>query len=76
MKKTRESIERKWRRMVEVMKAKADFKYAVLIENKKKKLEKSYEYEWERNEKRKAAYIRKKTEEYNRKMMNEIRELE
>lgn len=76
MKKTRESIERKWRRMVEVMKAKADFKYAVLIENKKKKLEKSYEYEWERNEKRKAAYIKKKTEEYNRKMMNEIRELE
>ena len=76
MKKTRESIERKWRRMVEVMKAKADFKYTVLIENKKKKLEKSYEYEWERNEKRKAAYLRKKTEEYNRKMMNEIRELE
>ena len=74
--KTVESIRIKWEKKVEEMKKKADFKYNILLQNRKKTLEKKYEYEWEKNERKKAAYIRKKEWEYNRKMLNEIREFE
>lgn len=47
-----------------------------MIQNKKNKLEDQYRYEWEKNERKKASYIRKKEEEYMRKMRNEIREFE
>lgn len=58
--KTVESIRIKWEKKVEEMKKKADFKYNILLQNRKKTLEKKYEYEWEKNERKKAAYIRKK----------------
>ena len=74
--KTKESIRIKWEKKAEDMRKKADFKYNILIQNRKKSLEKRYEYEWEKNERKKMAYIRKKEAEYKRKMQNEIRELQ
>lgn len=53
---------------------KADYKYSVLFQNRVKAFDKRIEYEKEKNEKKKAAYIRKKEWEYHRRMLNEIRE--
>lgn len=58
------------------MKKKADFKFNILLQNKKRKVEKNWEYEIEKNERKKISYINKKEAEYRRKMMNEIREFE
>lgn len=74
--KTKASIEAKWNKKVEDMKVKADFKYTILLQNRKKQFEKNFEYEVEKNERKKMSYIRKKELEYKRKMLNEIRELE
>lgn len=76
MKKSKETIKIKWEKKVEEMKKKADFKYNVLLSNRKTVYEKWWEYEVEKNERKKMAYIRKKEEEYKRKMRNEIREFE
>lgn len=58
------------------MRRKADFKYTVLAENQRKRASKFLEHELEKNERKKLSYIRKKEDEYKRKMLNEIRELE
>ena len=76
MKKNRYTITKKWESKLAEMRKKADIKFSVLIANKKKKFERKYEYEWEKNERKKASYIKKKEEEYKRKMLNEIRECE
>lgn len=55
---------------------KAEFKYDVLLQNKKRIIEKWREHEIEKNEKKKNSYIKKMEEKYRRSMMNEIRELE
>ena len=70
------SITKKWDLKVEEMKKKADFKFNILLQNKKRKVEKNWEYEIEKNERKKISYINKKEAEYRRKMMNEIREFE
>ncbi len=74
--KTKESIRKKWEVKVEQMKRKADFKYEILLQNRKKVYEVGWEHEIEKVERKKAAYIRKKEEEYKRRMLNEIREME
>ena len=74
--KTKESIRKKWELKVEQMKKKTDFKYEILLQNRKKVYEIGWEHEIEKVERKKAAYIRKKEEEYRRKMLNEIREME
>lgn len=76
MKKTEESIRAKREKKIEEMKVKADFKYSVILSNKKTRIEKAWDYEIEKVEKKKRAYIRKKEEFYMRKMRNEIRGLE
>lgn len=58
------------------MKRKADFKYTVLLKNKKSKYELGWEHEIEKMERKKLSEIRKKEERMKRKMLNEIRELE
>lgn len=75
-KKTAKSIEAKWDRKLEEMRIKADFRFNILLQNKKKKFEKDFEWEVEKNNRKKMAYIRKKEEEYRRKRLNELREFE
>ena len=76
MKKTEESIRLKRQKKIDEMKVKADFKYSVILSNKKTRIEKAWDYEIEKVEKKKRAYVRKKEEFYKRKMNNEIRSLE
>lgn len=76
MRKDKYTITKKWEKKLEEMRIKADLKFSVLLQNKKRKLEKEYDYEWEKIERKKKSYIKKKEEEYHRKMMNEIREFE
>ena len=57
-------IEARWAKKAEDMRIKADFKYKILLQNRKK----YYENNWE--------YIRKKEEEYKRKCLNEIRAMQ
>ena len=73
--KTKRSITKKREAKIEEMKRKADFKFDVLLANKKRKFEKNRDYEIEKNERKKRAYINKKEAEYHKKMLNEIREL-
>ena len=58
------------------MKKKADFKFNILLQNKKKLFERDWEYAVEKNERKKQAYINKKEAEYKRRMLNEIRKVE
>jgi len=74
--KTKESIKAKWDKKLEQVKIKADFKFKILLQNRKKYFEQNWEYEILKNEKKKQAYINKKEAEYKRKMMNEIREMQ
>ena len=74
--KTKESIQAKWDKKLEVMRIKADRKYYILFQNKVTKANKNLEYEKEKLEKKKRSYIRKKEEEYKRKMLNDIREMQ
>lgn len=73
--KTKESIQAKWERKVEEMRVKADYRYSILFKNKAARLNTRIEYEKEKLERKKKSYIRKKEEEYKRKCLNEIREL-
>ena len=75
MVKTEASIKKKWGAAIEVMKKKAEIKYAALLERRRKWYDRMYEYAIEKNERKKRAYIRKKELEYKRKMLNEIRVL-
>ena len=74
--KTKESIEKKWAYKLDVIKKKMEFKYNILLQRKKATIQKGWEHEIEKNERKKRAAIKKKEEEYKRKMLNEIRELE
>lgn len=74
--KDKYSITKKWEGKIEEMKRKADFKYTVLLKNKKSKYELGWEHEIEKMERKKLSEIRKKEERMKRKMLNEIRELE
>lgn len=74
--RTRLDITRKWEKKIEEMKKKAEWKYEILLQNKKRKVEKWWEHEVDKNERKKLSYINKKEAEYRRKMMNEIREVE
>ena len=70
------SITKRWEWKIQEMYKKADFKYSVLAQNEEKKANKNLEYALEKIERKKKAYIKKKEEEYKRKMLNEIRVLE
>lgn len=74
--KTIQSINKKWELKIAQMIKKADFKYDVLLQNRKRTIEKVWDYEVEKIEKKKRSYIKKKEEEYRRKCANEIREFE
>lgn len=74
--KSKESIKKKWDLKVNEMKRKADLKFSILLANRKKTIEKYWDYEVEKNEKKKQAYIKKKEAEYKRRCLNEIREFE
>ncbi len=75
MLKTEESIKAYWEKKKELMRKKADFKYANLINRRRGVIDKRFEYEVEKYNRKKAAYIKKKEEEYRRKCLNAIREL-
>lgn len=74
--KTKYTITKKWEKKIEDMKKKADIKYTIILQNEKRKWEQNYEYFVIKVDKKKASYIKKKEEEYLRKMRNEIREME
>lgn len=74
--KTKLDIVRKWEKKIEEMKKKAGWKYDILLQNKKRVVEKNWEHEVDKNERKKLSYINKKEAEYRRKMLNEIRVLE
>ena len=75
MVKTEASIKLYWEKKKELMRKKADFKYANLINRRRKVVDRKFEYEIEKYERKKKAYIKKKEEEYRRKCLNAIREL-
>lgn len=58
------------------MAKRAEFKYNVLLQNKKKQYEKNYEYEIEKNRRKLNSYIKKMEDKYRKKMLNEIRLVE
>lgn len=70
------SIQKKWDKKIADMKLRANVKYSTLTRKKKEKCDQVFEYEAQKLEKKKQAYIKKKEAEYKRKMNNEIRELE
>ena len=74
--KDKYSITKKWEAKIEEMRRKADFKYTVLLKNKKNKYELGWEHEIEKLGRKKLSEIRKKEERMKRKMLNEIRLLE
>lgn len=74
--RTKESIQAKWEKKLEEMKIKADYRFSILFKNKVAAANKRLEYEQEKMEKKKLSYIKKKEEEYKRKCLNEIRELQ
>ena len=74
--KTKDSIRKKWDKKSSEMKKKADFKYSIILQNRRKHFDENWEYEVAKVERKKASYIRKKEEEYRRKCANEIREFE
>ena len=74
--RTKADIERKWARKLVEIKKKLDFRYSVLLQNRKRVYDRNFDYEIEKNERKKQAAIKKKELEYHRKMLNEIRELE
>ena len=76
MKKSEATIRAKWDKKVKEMIIKADYKYSVLFINKSKSFDKRLEYEKEKLDRKKAAYIRKMEEKYKRNCLNEIREWE
>ena len=74
--RTKLDVVRKWEKKIEEMKKKAEWKYDILLQNKKRVVEKNWEHEVEKNDRLRKSYINKKETEYRRKMMNEIRVLE
>ena len=74
--RTRASVERKWAEKLESIRLKADFKFNILAQNKRKKFDRDLEYQLEKLERKKASYLSKKEKEYRKKMLNEIREIE
>ena len=74
--RTKASIEAKWKRKLEELKIKTDFRYSVLLKNKRVKLERWLDIEKEKLDRKKSAYMKKKELEYKRKCANEIRELD
>lgn len=80
MKKTEESIRRKWEQKTLEMEIKKNKQTKYDIEKWREKLYHAKEVEFEKKkqklEKKSKAYINRKTQEYKRKMINEIRELQ
>ena len=58
------------------MRLKAQYRYEILKQNKKKDWDRRWDYELLKLDRKRDAYIRKMEEKYHRGMMNEIREIE
>jgi hypothetical protein len=76
MLKTKESIELKWNKKWEMLKKSTQFRYDVLLNKYRAKLDGDIEKRRLKHEKKINAYLNKKKVEYQRKMKNEIREME
>lgn len=76
MKKTKESIEFKWQNKWEMLKKSTQFRFDVLLNKYRAKLDGDLEKRRLKHEKKINAYLNKKKLEYQRKMKNEIREYE
>ena len=74
--KDKYSITKKWEVKISEMKKKTDLKYTILLKKKKERVEADWEYQISKLERKKNSEIKKKEEQYIRKMNNEIRELE
>ena len=74
--KDKYSITKKWEYKIEEMKKKTELKYSILLKKRKEKVEQNWEYEISKLERKKNSEIKKKEEQYNRKMLNEIRVVE
>lgn len=74
--RTRASVEKKWAEKLESIRLKADFKFNILAQNKRKKFDRDLEYQLEKLDRKKVAYLSKKEKEYRKRMLNEIREIE
>jgi hypothetical protein len=80
MKKTEESIRKKWELKTRDMVYKREIQTKYEIEKRRDKLYINADHEFDRKreklKKKEQAFIKKKTEEYRKKMMNEIREFQ
>ena len=76
MQRTKESVKLKWEKKAEQMRLKAQYRYEILKQNKKKEWDIKWDYELLKLDRKRDAYIRKMEEKYHRGMMNEIREIE
>ena len=74
--KDKYSITKKWEFKISEMKKKTDLKYTILLSKKKQRVEANWEWEVQKLERKKNSEIKKKEEQYIRKMNNEIREFE
>ena len=74
--KDKYSITKKWEYKIEEMKKKTELKYQILLKRRKEKIEANWEYEIQKLERKKNSEIKKKEEQYTRKMNNEIRVLQ
>ena len=74
--KDKYSITKKWEFKISEMKKKTDLKYTILLSKKKQRVEANWEWEVQKMERKKNSEIKKKEEQYIRKMNNEIREFE
>lgn len=76
MKKTKESIELKRQKKWEMLKKTTQFRYDVLLNKYRAKLDEDIEKRRLKHERKINAYLNKKKVEYQRRMKNEIREME
>ena len=64
MKKSEATIKKKWEKKTEEMRIKAKFRFDILIQNRRKSMDRKFDYEIEKYNRKRDAYIRKKEEEY------------
>ena len=76
MKKTKESIELKRQKKWEMLKKSTAFRFDVLLNKYRAKLDGDLEKRMLKHERKINAYLNKKKVEYQRRMKNEIREME
>lgn len=74
IKKSEDTIKAKWAKKFMDLKIRTERNNKINIMNMRSKMDKFIDYRIQKINKKKDAYLKKKEEEYKRKMLNEIRE--